>query len=172
MANWDKEYIKLCKKILEEGTLVQNRTGTDSIKIPGYFLEFDLQKEFPVLTTKKLYFKNAITEILWIYQAKSNDVRWLKERGNHIWDEWEIDDDGIWYATQMIPNKEGVLEKVKVEKKFDKKYANTIGTAYGYIVNKYNLTDKIINTIKNNPRDRRIVISQLSDYLGKHGLYL
>ena len=95
MANWDKEYIKLCKKILEEGTLVQNRTGTDSIKIPGYFLEFDLQKEFPVLTTKKLYFKNAITEILWIYQAKSNDVRWLKERGNHIWDEWEIDDDGI-----------------------------------------------------------------------------
>lgn len=163
MANWDKEYIKLCKKILEEGTLVQNRTGTDSIKIPGYFLEFDLQKEFPVLTTKKLYFKNAITEILWIYQAKSNDVRWLKERGNHIWDEWEIDDDGIWYATQMIPNKEGVLEKVKVEKKFDKKYANTIGTAYGYIVNKYNLTDKIINTIKNNPRDRRIVISLWQD---------
>ena len=60
MANWDKEYIKLCKKILEEGTLVQNRTGTDSIKIPGYFLEFDLQKEFPVLTTKKLYFKNTM----------------------------------------------------------------------------------------------------------------
>ena len=47
-------------------------------------------------TTKQLFFKNAITEILWIYQAQSNDVRWLQERGVHIWDEWEVDEDGIY----------------------------------------------------------------------------
>lgn len=163
MSKWDSEYIKLCKKILNEGVEVPNRTGTNSIKIPGYFLEFDLQEEFPILTTKQLFFKNAITEMMWIYQAKSNDVRWLKERGNHIWDEWEIDCDGYWNATQMLPNKEGVLEKTIVKKFFGKEYAHTIGTAYGYIVNQYSLTDKILDTIKNNPRDRRLVISLWQD---------
>src|SRR5574344_2013240 len=101
MAKWDKEYLKLCKKILEEGKEVENRTGVNTIKIPGYFLEFDLAEEFPILTTKQLFFKNAITELLWIYQAGSNDVRWLQERGNYIWDEWEIKEDGTWTAIQM-----------------------------------------------------------------------
>ena len=75
MSKWDKEYIKLCKKILKNGTLEHNRTGIDTIKLPGYFLEFDLAKEFPVLTTKQLFFKNAITEMLWFYQAQSNILR-------------------------------------------------------------------------------------------------
>ena len=63
MTKWDKEYIKLCKKILSEGVEVENRTGVNTIKIPGYFFEFDLEKEFPFLTTKKLYYKAAIKEI-------------------------------------------------------------------------------------------------------------
>ena len=163
MSKWDKDYIKLCKKILDDGVEVENRTGINSIKIPGYFLEFDLQEEFPILTTKQLFFKNAITEMLWIYQAKSNDVRWLKERNNHIWDEWEINEDGYWKASQMIPNNEGILERTEVEKYFGKEYAHTIGTAYGYIVNKYNLTDKLLDIIKNNPRDRRLVLSLWQD---------
>ena len=96
MAKWDKEYLKLCKKILTEGVEVENRTGINTIKIPNYTFNFDLQEEFPVLTTKQLFFKNAITEILWIYQAQSNDVRWLQERKNHIWDEWMVDEDGIY----------------------------------------------------------------------------
>ena len=62
----DKEYLKLCKKILEEGIEVENRTGTNAIKLDGYYLEFDLGEEYPVLTTKQLYFKNAILEMLWI----------------------------------------------------------------------------------------------------------
>ena len=115
MSKWDKEYIKLCKKILKNGTLEHNRTGIDTIKLPGYFLEFDLAKEFPVLTTKQLFFKNAITEMLWFYQAQSNDVRWLQERNNHIWDEWEIDEDGKWKAIQNVLNENGELEKKEVE---------------------------------------------------------
>ena len=109
MSKWDKDYIKLCKKILKEGVEVPNRTGINTIKIPGYEFEFDLSKEFPVLTTKQLFFKNAITEMLWIYQAQSNDVRWLQERGNHIWDEWECDDKGDWHASQMLPDEHGKL---------------------------------------------------------------
>ena len=53
MAKWDKEYLKLCKKILTEGVEVENRTGINTIKIPNYTFNFDLQEEFPVLTTKQ-----------------------------------------------------------------------------------------------------------------------
>ena len=163
MAKWDKEYLKLCEKILEEGKEVENRTGINTIKIPSYNFHFDLQEEFPILTTKQLFFKNAITEILWIYQAQSNDVRWLKERGNHIWDEWEIDENGIWKATQNVLNSKGKFEKKLVEKNFGKEWAHTIGTAYGWIVNNYKMIDKLIDKIKNNPTDRRMVISLWQD---------
>ncbi|MGM9879314.1 MAG: thymidylate synthase [Bacilli bacterium] len=159
MSKFDIEYLKLCKKILEEGKKQENRTGIDTIKIPSYHFHFDLEDEFPMLTTKQVFYKNAITEMLWIYQAQSNDVRWLQERGNHIWDEWEIGEDGIWRATQNIPNKDGVLEKVNVEKDFGKERAHTIGTAYGWIVNKYHLIDELLDKIKNNPTDRRMVMS-------------
>lgn len=128
MAKFDKEYLKLCKKILEEGVEVENRTGINTIKIPGYEFEFDLGEEFPILTTKQLFFKNAITEMLWIYQAQSNDVRWLQERNNHIWDEWEVDEEGKWHATQMLPNENGQLVKKEITKDFGKEWAHTIGT--------------------------------------------
>ncbi|MBP3920087.1 MAG: thymidylate synthase [Bacilli bacterium] len=162
MSKWDKEYIRLCKKILKDGVLVNNRTGTNSIKIPFYNLSFDLSKEFPVLTTKQLYFNKAITEILWIYQAASNDVRWLQERDNHIWDEWEIDEDGKWKANQMVFDN-GKLVKKEVVRTFDKSFAHTIGTAYGYIVKRYNMMEKLIDKIKNNPSDRRMVMSLWQD---------
>lgn len=163
MAKWDREYLKLCTKILEEGIEVENRTGVNSIKIPSYSFHFDLREEFPILTTKQLFFKNAITEILWIYQAQSNDVRWLQERGNHIWDEWEIDENGMWRATQNVLNKNGKLEKKEIEKFFGKEWAHTIGTAYGWIVRNYSMIDKLIDKIKNNPTDRRMVMSLWQD---------
>lgn len=158
MTKWDTEYIKLCKKILGEGVEVQNRTGTNSIKIPAYHLHFDLNEEFPTLTTKQLYFRQAIIEMLWIYQAASNDVRWLQERGVHIWDEWEINSDGKWKAKQFI---DGKLQDV--EKDFGIENAHTIGTAYGYIVNKFHLIDNLIDKLKNNPEDRRLLISLWQD---------
>ena len=163
VTKWDKDYISLCKEILENGVEVENRTGINSIKIPAWTFKFDLGKEFPVLTTKQLYFRQAILEMFWIYQVQSNDVRWLKDRDVHIWDEWEINEDGKWIATQNVINDEGKLEKKEIVKDFGKDYAHTIGTAYGYIVNKFNLTDRIINMIKNNPTDRRCVVSLWQD---------
>lgn len=165
MSKWDVDYINLCKKILSEGKKVKNRTGIDSIKIPSYHIQFNLQEEFPVLTTKKLYFRQAILEMLWIYQAQSNDVRWLQERNVHIWDEWEIDENGIWEAEQLI-FEDGKPKKISVKKEFPKEYAHTIGTAYGYIVNKFHMTENLINTLKQNKTDRRMVISLWqNDYL-------
>lgn len=146
MSKWDKKYIELCEEILDKGVRVKNRTGIDTIKIPFKSFEFDLEEEFPILTTKFVAFKSAVLEMLWFYQAKSNDVRWLQERGVKIWNEWEIDENGH-YQDRVFP----------------KEYAHTIGTAYGYIVNKFNLTDKLIQKLKENPNDRRMVMSLWQD---------
>ena len=166
MSKWDKDYLDLCKRILSEGVRVENRTGIDTIKVPSHHFHFDLGEEFPILTTKQLFIRQAVLELLWFYQAQSNDVRWLQERDVHIWDEWEIDADGFWTATQMVPDENGRLVKKEIKKEFGKEWAHTIGTAYGWIVNKFHLTENLINTIKNNPRDRRMIMSLLqNDYI-------
>lgn len=162
MTFFDEVYINLCKKILNEGIEVENRTGVNTIKIPSYHIQFNLKNEFPVLQSKQLYFKKAILEMLWIYQVKSNDVRWLQDRDVHIWDEWQIDSEGKWKALQNVIE-DGKMVKKEIERTFDKKYAHTIGTAYGYIVNKFNLIDNLIYKIKNNPNDRRMIMSLWQD---------
>lgn len=166
MSRWDKDYLSLCKKILEEGKEVENRTGINTIKVPSHHFHFDLEEEYPFLTTKQLFYRQAILEMLWIYQVQSNDVRWLKDRNVHIWDEWEINENGIWTATQNVPDENGNLVKKEINKDFGKEYAHTIGTAYGYIVNKFKLIDNLIDKIKNNPNDRRMVMTLWqNDYL-------
>ncbi len=142
MSKFDVSYLDLCKRILEKGTRVETRTGVSAYKLPHQILQFDLQEEFPILTTKFVAFKSAVLEMLWFYQAQSNDVSWLKERGVKIWNEWEIDKDGMYMG-----------------KNFGKEYAGTIGTAYGYIVNKYHLIQDLIEKIKKDPNDRRMIMS-------------
>ena len=130
MTKWDREYIKLCKKILVEGKEVENRTGINTIKIPSYHLHFNLQEEFPVLTTKQLYFRQAILEMLWIYQAQSNDVRWLQERDVHIWDEWQIDSEGYWKAYQRVLEDNKIVTKEIIKKLNCKLYINPDGNEW------------------------------------------
>lgn len=156
MSAWDDIYCRLCEKILTKGTQVSNRTGIDTIKLPSAFFELNVGEEFPILTTKQLFIRQAVLEMLWIYQAQSNDVRWLQERNVHIWDLWEINEDGDW-----LDEKTG-----KVLKHFDPKYAHTIGTAYGYIVKHFHLMDDLLDSLVNHPEDRRRVISLWqNDYL-------
>lgn len=166
MSKWDEAYLGLCKRILSEGIEVTNRTGINTIKVPSHHFHFDLSEEFPVLTTKQLFIRQAVLEMLWIYQAQSNDVRWLKERNVNIWNEWEIDEEGYWNAEQLLPDENGELKKTQVHKLFGKEWAHTIGTAYGYIVRKFSLTQELIDKIKNHPEDRRMVMSLWqNDYL-------
>lgn len=148
MSKFDKQYLDLCKKVLDEGYYDggKNRTRNATYKLPHQILEFNLQEEFPILTTKFVAFKHAVLEMLWIYQAQSNDVRWLQERGIKIWNEWQIDENGFYMG-----------------KNFGKEYAYTIGTAYGWIVNKYKLVQNLIEKIKNNPNDRRMIMSLWQD---------
>lgn len=96
MTHFDIEYLKLVKRILQEGVEVENRTGINTIKVPSHNFEFDVAKEFPILTTKDTAWDKSIIEMLWIWQMGSNDVKDLHDRGVHIWDEWMIDKDGIY----------------------------------------------------------------------------
>ncbi len=204
MTEWDKEYIKLCKKILKDGVEVQNRTGVNTIKIPAYTLHFDLRKEFPMLQTKQLFSRQAIIEMLWIWQMGSNNVKELQDRNVHIWDEWEVDEDGIYriyepygeynpdkevevidplsvpvddpfgmrHEFQTKKDEKGNVMKakslidgktIKMAKYYGPEFAHTIGTAYGFIIDRYNHTRNLIDTLKNNPEDRRMVKSLWQD---------
>ncbi len=159
MSKFDEQYIDLCKRILSEGQKIQNysgkshgnsavpehvaQAGVKTIRLPHQMLQFDLSEEFPILCSKKVAFKTAVLEMLWIYQAQSNDVRWLHDRGIKIWDEWEIPESGDYMGRHWDPAE----------------FAHTIGTAYGWIVNRYSLTQNLIDTLKNDPGNRRMVLS-------------
>lgn len=203
MTEFDIKYIELLKRILNEGIEVENRTGVNTIKIDAHSFKFDLRKEFPILETKQTFYKNAIIEMLWIWQIQSNNVKDLQERGVNIWNKWMVDEDGIYriyeqgnsvtpydpdrevtvydvhslpvddpfnYRKEMVPklNDNGEIltaksliegKNIKEAKYYGKEYANTIGTAYGYITNRYKFTQELIDSIKNHPNDRRKVYS-------------
>ena len=176
MSKFDDQYIDLCRRILKSGEKITNYKKTDSrsasvtnaipdhaaqgqqatqtIRLPHQVLQFDLEEEFPILTSKKVAFKTATLELLWIYQQASNDVRWLQERGVKIWNEWEIAEDG----TYMGRNINQIFRDSHPDEPATN-FAHTIGTAYGWIVKLYHLIDNLIETLKKNPGNRRMVLS-------------
>lgn len=176
MSKFDDQYIDLCRRILAHGEKITNYKKTDSrkqsvasvipdhtaqanseaqtIRLPHQVLQFDLSEEFPILTSKKVSFKNAVLEMLWIFQAASNDVRWLQNRDNKIWNEWEVDENGVYQGRNL---NEIFAKNHPDEPKED--FAHTIGTAYGWIVKRYSLIDNLIETLKENPGNRRMVLS-------------
>lgn len=163
MSLFDHQYVNLVQRILAEGTEVsedssltaepesnstipvhmsQIKEGTKTVRLPHQVLKFDLQEEFPILTLKKTSFKSAVLEMLWIYQVQNMDIRWLQERGIHIWDKWEIDEEGNYNG-----------------KYIGKEYAHTPGKAYGWFIREYKLIDNLISTIKQVPHCRRMIMS-------------
>ncbi len=173
MTKFDDQYIALCKRILKEGEKITNYKKSDerskavstaipdhaaqgsaearTIRLPHQVLQFDVGEEFPILTSKLVAFKTAVLEMLWIYQVQSNDVRWLHDRKIKIWDEWEIPEDGKYLERDF--------KQLYKEAGLPENPAHTIGTAYGWIVKKYQLTQNLIETLKSNPGNRRMVMS-------------
>lgn len=141
MSKFDDIYLDMVEKILNEGYYDNNRTGMPTYKLPHQIMQFDLNEEFPILTTKLVGFKTAVKELLWIFQKQSNSIQDLHDQNVTIWDEWQLED-------------------------------GTIGTAYGWIVKKYNQMDKLIEQLKTNDQDRRMLINLWQiPYLDTGGLY-
>ena len=82
-----KQYLNLIEKILEDGTDRSDRTGTGRKSIFGHQMHFDLEAGFPLVTTKKVHLKSIIHELIW-FIAGSTNIKYLKDNGVSIWDEW------------------------------------------------------------------------------------
>ncbi len=130
-----RAYLDLLQHILNNGTEKEDRTGTGTISTFGYQMRFDLQKGFPLVTTKKLHLRSIIYELLWFLKGDTN-IKYLKENKVRIWDEWadENGDLGPVYGHQW----------------------RSWGTRDGKHIDQIS---KIINQIKSNPDSRRIIVS-------------
>lgn len=121
--------------VLDHGTQKHDRTGTGTISVFGYQMRFNLQEGFPMVTTKKLHLKSIIHELIWFLSGDTN-IKYLKDNGVKIWDEWADADGNLGpvYGSQWRswPTPDG--------RKIDQ-------------------ISQIINTIKNNPDSRRIIVS-------------
>ena len=83
----DKEYLKLCQYILDNGIEKEDRTGVGTKSVFGYQMKFDLSEGFPLLTTKKVNFNLVWSELLWFIKGDTN-IKFLLENKNNIWNEW------------------------------------------------------------------------------------
>ncbi len=86
-AHAERQYLALLADIMTSGAERGDRTGTGTLSVFGRQMRFDLARGFPLLTTKRVYFRSIVTELLWFLRGETN-VRWLQERGCTIWDEW------------------------------------------------------------------------------------
>ena len=131
-----KQYLDLLQRILDEGNKKSDRTGTGTVSIFGHQMRFNLEEGFPLLTTKKVHLKSIIYEFLWFLQGNTN-AHWLQERGVRIWNEWADPVTGdlghiYGYQWRSWPDYDG-----------------------GFI----DQIQQAVDTIKNDPNCRRIIVS-------------
>lgn len=130
-----RQYLDLMQHVLDHGSTKSDRTGTGTTSVFGYQMRFDLSQGFPLVTTKKCHLKSIIHELLWFLQGSTN-IKYLKENGVSIWDEWADEQGNLgpvygkqWRSWETVDGR--VVDQIKVA----------------------------VDQIKNNPDSRRIIVS-------------
>lgn len=156
-----KQYLDMCRYILEHGEDRPDRTGTGTRSVFGYQTRYDLREGFPLLTTKKMYLRPIAEELLWFIKGDTN-IKYLVDRNVKIWKEWPYED---FKKSEDFNGEtlEEFVEKIKNDDEFAKKHGN-LGPVYGAQWRNFNNegTDqlmKLIDSLKNNPFSRRHIIS-------------
>lgn len=183
-----KQYLEVLKDIKENGTIKSDRTGTGTKSVFGRQMRFDLSEGFPLLTTKKVYTRGIIHELLWFLQGDTN-IKYLVDNNVHIWNEWPFRA-YLQKTGQEVPKVNSdewnaqlkeFVEKVKTDDKFAKEYGE-LGPVYGYQWRNWPTPDgkhidqitKVINQIKNSPDSRRMIVNAWNvadiDEMAKSGL--
>ena len=155
MSYADQVFIDVCRDILDTGfrddalevrPRWEDGTPAHTIKKFGVVNRYDLQKEFPVMTLRRTYFKSCVDELLWIWQKKSNDTH---ELGSHVWDAWA--------------DEKGTIGKA---------YGYQLGVKHRYADGWFDQVDRVLKDLKENPASRRMVTSLFNHHdLSEMGLY-
>jgi len=154
-----KQYLDMCKFILENGVYKSDRTGTGTISYFGYQTRYNLNEGFPLLTTKKVFLKGIIHELLWFISGDTN-IKYLVDNNVKIWNEWAYEK----FKKEPVYNGETMdefIEKIRESKEFADKYGD-LGPVYGKQWRNFNGVDqleKLIYNLKHNPDSRRHIIS-------------
>ena len=158
-----KQYLDFLKHIIDNGTQKGDRTGTGTISTFGYQMRFDLNEGFPLLTTKKVFLKAIIHELLWFISGDTN-IKYLVDNGVKIWNEWPYEKfkKSKDYKGETL---EEFVEKVKNDDEFAKVYGE-LGPVYGHEWRHFDGQDcyvdqlqRVIDEIKVNPNSRRLIVN-------------
>lgn len=180
-----KQYLDFIQEILDRGVYKEDRTQTGTQSIFGYQMRFDLQKGFPLLTTKRVPFGLIKSELLWFLRGDTN-IRYLLQHNNHIWDEWAFEryvqssdymgPDMSNFGTRCLVDEEfnaiyqqekaKFCEKILKDEKFAKKHGE-LGNIYGSQWRHWETTkgttidqiQELIFMLKTNPDSRRLIVS-------------
>ena len=130
-----KPYLDLMRHVLEHGTQKDDRTGTGTLSVFGWQMRYNLAEGFPLVTTKKCHLRSIIHELLWFLQGDTN-IRYLKENGVSIWDEWADENGNLGpvygYQWRSWPKPDGgTIDQIS----------------------------EVVKTLKTNPDSRRIIVS-------------
>lgn len=185
MHEGEEAYLELCEYILKSGVKKHDRTNTGTISVFGQQIRFDLQKGFPLLTTKKVPFRLVASELLWFMRGDTN-IRFLLQHRNHIWNEWafknwvqsaeydgpDMTDFGnrsqqdsefnVQYKEQM----DKFIERILNDEAFASEYGD-LGAVYGKQWRAWKTSQnetidqlrEVIHSIRNNPDSRRHIVS-------------
>ena len=169
-----KQYLNLLRHILEQGDYKGDRTGTGTLSVFGHQMRFNLLEGFPLLTTKKVYLRGIIHELLWFLQGNTN-IKYLVENNVRIWNEWpfavylqeqELEDEYPRYSEKWNDKMQWFIEQIKNDDDFAQKWGE-LGPVYGKQWRRWETKNEetidqisyVVNQIKNNPNSRRILVS-------------